>query len=231
MQTGTKWFIRQLPIINHTSLLFYNFVLQCLIKYSKTVYVAGFKSTHDCKPRRIAQYISRRTKMGSYGWPVCGCLNVHAQSHNWATDMRIFPKASSRSLFVFLFGLNVAFLYCPFDISWKDVFCLAFSLKWKYFVLIDHILSETICLFWFCVLFSNTYPKIKFIAENWSDICNFYRTMIVFEFLSKKIFFNFLLLNLNYWYFTTILWKFQKNWTSRTCWKSAPKLPTLQISA
>ena len=33
-------------------------------------------------------------------------------------------------------------------------FCLAFYFKWKYFVLIDHILSETICLFCFCVLFS-----------------------------------------------------------------------------
>ena len=27
----------------------------------------------------------------------------------------------------------------------------------------------------------------------------------------------FSLLNLNYWCFTTILWKFQKNWTSETC--------------
>ena len=43
--------------------------------------------------------------------------------------------------------------------------------------------------------------------------------------------FYFSLLNLNYWCFTTILWKFQKNWTSRSCWKSASKLPTLQISA
>ena len=29
--------------------------------------------------------------------------------------------------------------------------------------------------------------------------------------------FYFSLLNLNNWCFTTILWKFQKNWTSRTC--------------
>ena len=43
--------------------------------------------------------------------------------------------------------------------------------------------------------------------------------------------FYFPLLNLNYWCFKTILWKFQKNWTSKTCWKSASKLPTLQISA
>ena len=63
----------------------------------------------------------------------------------------------------------------------------------KYFVLIDIILSETICLFCFCVLFSNIYPKIKFTAKNWSDLCNFY----YLEFLSKKSFY-FSLLNLNY---------------------------------
>ena len=106
-----------------------------------------------------------------------------------------FPlKAGSRIFqlcpFTFLFWRY--YIYCPFDIFRKDVSCLAFSLKWKYFVLIDHILSETICLFYFCVLFSNMYPKIKFIAKNWSDLCNFYSTMILFEFLSKKIFFNFL---------------------------------------
>ena len=60
----------------------------------------------------------------------------------------------------------------------KTFFCLAFYLKWKYFVLIDNILSETICLFCFCVLFSNMYPKIKFIAKNWSDLCNFYSKVI-----------------------------------------------------
>ena len=54
-------------------------------------------------------------------------------------------------------------LYCLFNITRKDVFRLAFYLKWKYFVLNDHILSETICLFCFCVLFSNMYPKIKFL--------------------------------------------------------------------
>ena len=32
--------------------------------------------------------------------------------------------------------------YCPFDIPWKDLFCLAFYFKRKCFVLIDHILSK-----------------------------------------------------------------------------------------
>ena len=78
--------------------------------------------------------------------------------------------------------------YCPFDISRKEVFCLAFYLKWKHFVLIDYILSETICLFCFCVLFSNMYPKIKFIAKNWSDLCNFFSKVIFWNFCLNKYF-------------------------------------------
>ena len=63
--------------------------------------------------------------------------------------------------------------YCPFDTSLKEIFCLAFYFKWKCFVLIDYILSETICLSYFCVLFSNIYPKFKFTPNNWSDLWNF----------------------------------------------------------
>ena len=54
--------------------------------------------------------------------------------------------------------------------------------------MIDYILSETICLFCFCVLFSNMYPKIKFIAKNWSDLCNFYSKMIFWNFCLSKYF-------------------------------------------
>ena len=78
--------------------------------------------------------------------------------------------------------------YCPFDISWKDVFCLAFYFKWKYFVLTDHILSETICLSYFCVLFSNIYTEIKFTAKSWSDLCNFYSKVIFWNFCLRKYF-------------------------------------------
>ena len=78
--------------------------------------------------------------------------------------------------------------YCPFNISWKDVFCLAFYFKWKYFVLTDHILSETICLFCFCVLFSNIYTKIKATAKSWSDLCNFYSKVIFCNFCPRKYF-------------------------------------------
>ena len=120
--------------------------------------------------------------------------------------------------------------YCPFDISWKDIFCLVFYFRWKSFVKIDHILSKTICLFCFCVLFSNIYTKIKFTAKSGSDLCNFYSKVIFWNFCLRK-YVLFSLLNLNCWCFITILWNFQKNWTSGTCWKSGSKLPFLHISA
>ena len=44
-----------------------------------------------------------------------------------------------------------------------------------------------------------------------------------FEIFVRENIFYFSLLNLNYWCFTTILWKFQKKWTSRTSWKLAPR--------
>ena len=78
--------------------------------------------------------------------------------------------------------------YCPFDISWKDVFCSAFYFKWKYFVLVDHILSETICLLCFCVLFSNIYTKIKVTAKSWSGLCYFYSNVIFWNFCLRKYF-------------------------------------------
>ena len=78
--------------------------------------------------------------------------------------------------------------FCPLDITLKHVFCLAFYFKWKYFVLIDHILSETICLFCFCVLFSNVYPKIKFTAKNWSVLCSFDSKVIFLNFCQRKQF-------------------------------------------
>ena len=79
-------------------------------------------------------------------------------------------------------------IYCPFDISWKDVFYLAFYFKWKYFVLVDHILSETICLLCFCALFSNIYTKIKVTAISWSDLCYFYSKVIFWKFCLRKYF-------------------------------------------
>ena len=54
--------------------------------------------------------------------------------------------------------------------------------------MIDHILSETICLFCFCILFSNFYSKNKFMAKNWSDLCNFYSKVIFWIFGLTKYF-------------------------------------------
>ena len=86
---------------------------------------------------------------------------------------------------------NVSFqhFYCPFGTLGKTVFA------WR-FILNENILSwlttllETICLFCFCVLFSNLYPKIKFTAKNLSDLCNYHSKKNFWIFLSKKIFFT-----------------------------------------
>ena len=62
--------------------------------------------------------------------------------------------------------------------------------------MIDHILSETICLFCFCVLFSNMYRKIKFTTKNWSDLCNFYSKVILWNVRLRKyvlLFFYFII--------------------------------------
>ena len=45
--------------------------------------------------------------------------------------------------------------YCSFNILRKDVLRWAFYSKWFFFVLIDHILSETFCILCFYAMFSN----------------------------------------------------------------------------
>ena len=101
------------------------------------------------------------------------------------------------------------------------------------------ILNENI-LFWLTI--SNQNPFVFSVSVFCSQICTLklnlrpnigptYAISIVKWFFGIFVWeniFYFSSLNLNFWCFTTILWKFQKNWT---CWKSGPKLPTLQISA
>ena len=119
--------------------------------------------------------------------------------------------------------------YCPFDISWKDLFCLAFYFKWKslFWQTISYQKPFVFSVSVFCsqifTLNLNVQPKVGLTYALYSKV-------IFSNFFLRKYFY-FSLLNLNYWCFTTILWKFQKNWTSGTCWKSGSKLPTLQISA
>ena len=54
-------------------------------------------------------------------------------------------------------------------------------------------------LFCFSVLLSNIYSKIKFMAKNWSDLCNFYSKVIfgVFDFLLFFAEFKFLIFHNN----------------------------------
>ena len=86
-------------------------------------------------------------------------------------------------------GLHCLQLPC-FQNHLERPFYLGFYLEQNYFVLTYHILSETICLFCFCVLFTKIYPKNKFTAKNWSDQCNFYSKMTSFLgfFLFENIF-------------------------------------------
>ena len=79
--------------------------------------------------------------------------------------------------------------------------------------MIGHVLSETKFIFCFCVLFSKFYPNLN-LLPNIGVLCNFYSKVIFV--LEKYTFgFHFYQLNLNNW----------------TCWESASKVPTLQISA
>ena len=122
------------------------------------------------------------------------------------------------------------YVYCPFDISRKDVFCLAFNLKWNDFVLTDCILSETICLFYFCVLFSNMYHNIKFITKNWSDLCNFYSKVIFWNFCLRT-YFLFFFAEFELLMFHNNIVKISEKLNKQNLLKICSNLPTLQISA
>ena len=120
--------------------------------------------------------------------------------------------------FFFFFFFFLYFFFFFFFFFFFLFVCLAFYFKWNYFVVIDHILSETICPFCFCVLFSKSYSKIKFTAKNWSNLCNFYFKVIYKKKLSKKIFFYFSFLNFKYWCYAT-LWKIRKKMNKRNLLK------------
>ena len=156
-----------------------------------------------------------------YTLKLCSSLQA-LDSHN--SYIRYSQINNMKTLYI-----TLSCTYSPSDINRKGGFCLAFYFKWKYYVLTDLIESETICRFYFCVLFTNIYPKIKFMTKNWSDLCHIY-SKVIFWIFYKNIFY-FSLLSFNYWDFTTLLWKFQKIRINGICWKPAFKLPTLSISA
>ena len=114
----------------------------------------------------------------------------------------------------------------------EKCFLLRILFKMKVFVLIDNILSETICIFCFCVLFSNIYPKIRYTVKNQSDLCKFYSKVIFFfKFLSKKVFLTFLswiwIIDVSHINIVKISEKINKQNLLKTCLQ----LPALQISA
>ena len=109
---------------------------------------------------------------------LCNYIYVFAQQCPSVTNVLYFPTIMSLQN-TCTFRRSTKWAYYPFNITRKDIFCSAFYFKWKYFVLNDHILSETICLFCSCVFFSNMFPKIKFTA-------NFYSKVIFFIFCLRK---------------------------------------------
>ena len=64
---------------------------------------------------------------------------------------------------------------------------------WKYVALIGHILSETICVFCFCALFLNMYPKIKSTTKiGLTYAISIVNRFCFLECLSEKLFFDFI---------------------------------------
>ena len=114
--------------------------------------------------------------------PACGALVYHISELMLATLIQRFYKNHF---------ISRTKDYCPFDITRKDVFCLAFYFKWKYFVLSDYILSEpfVFSVFVFC-------SQICTLKLNlWTKIGLTYaisRVKWFLEFLIKKIVFKFL---------------------------------------
>ena len=118
-----------------------------------------------------------------------------------------------------LIRLVSIYTYCLFDITQKDVFCLAFYFEWKYFDLVGHILSETICLFCFCVLFSNWYPKTKFTAINWPDRFNSY-SKLIFRILYVRNYFSFFAAGLRLLMSHNNIVKITEKLNKRNLWKT-----------
>ena len=83
------------------------------------------------------------------------------------------------------------------------------------------ILNENI-LFWLTMSYQKPHKSYIFTVKLnlRQKICLTYAISFIvkwfFGVFVKENIFYFSLLNLNYWCFTTILWKFQKNWTSGT---------------
>ena len=140
--------------------------------------------------------------------PLTYWVDVQAdQSLCWLHRSTVLSTSPRKTVFAWCFILNENILFW-LTISYKKTFVVSVSVFCSQIYILKLNLRPNICLT--CAI-----SMVKWLFGN---------------FVYENIFY-FSLLVLNYWCFTTILWKFQKKWISGTCWKSASKLSTLQISA
>ena len=121
-------------------------------------------------------------------WP--GSYEIRTLVSRWLSFICINAVYSALSLshfglncpgiWIVLYFINQLEIRFFFFVFFLLLFYLAFHSKSKYFVQTDHVLSETICLFCFWVLFSNICLKIKSVAKNWSNLRNFYNKVLFF---------------------------------------------------
>ena len=135
-------------------------------------------------------------------------------------------------LFVFFIWMFSGFGDEIFYINNRRFFIM-FNLKhWVQFDITCRFILNDNILFWSTISYhklfvfsvylfcSHIYSKIKFTTKILTSVISIVKWFFCF------FTFTFFMMNLNQWCFTTILWKFQKKWTSVTCWKHASKLPT-----
>ena len=119
-------------------------------------------------------------------WQLTDCKEVHGYLYRQIIFLILLVTDTHKKHW------SASYYYVLSTSLGKTVFAWCFILKEN--ILFWSIISyqKQFVFFCFCVLFSNIYPKIKFMAKNWSDLCNFYSKVIFLEFLSEKVFFNFL---------------------------------------
>ena len=108
-------------------------------------------NVYPCKPQFYYIKVVSTKKTTTKNWVIWGLSQWKTHNHNhkhndetkqraqWRSEART-QETTNRTTVGLTTDINS---YCPFDISRKDVFCLAFCFKRRHFFLIDHILSET----------------------------------------------------------------------------------------
>ena len=134
-------------------------------------------------------------------------LYIFIDSH-WFFDSKKF-YARPPFFFFFFFFRNVIIYLLSFRHHLERFFLLGVLFLMKTFCSDWPILSETICLFCFCIWYSNIYPEIKFMAKNWSNLCKFYGKVIFWNFCLRK-YFLFFFVKFEFVMFHNNIVKFQK---------------------